>query len=226
VPEVTYTYSLSGDFGGDINISTLFDEIQASAIVNTCYGVSLLGDTVTIGFEGSLSGGDETILDGLVSSHDSTTPIFIEEDPQLSAFTVYDNTGGQAFTGTITVNLDTVKTNTEPTVFSLSADVVTIALEGTYFVSYEGSVDTSGGRTESRWFLQRDSGSGFSTEDGTFSWGYHRNGSQGITTASCTVVLSVAAGDQFRLRAQRNTGGSTLTTQADGSRLTFIRLGN
>ena len=53
--------------------SSLFQEVEASAIVTTLTNVAWSEpDSLSIVFDGTLSGGDETILDGIVTAHDGT----------------------------------------------------------------------------------------------------------------------------------------------------------
>jgi hypothetical protein len=149
--------------------------------------------------------------------------------PQIPGGSVYDATGGQVFAGTVTVNLDTVQalSGDGANFYSLAADVVTVAEAGTYLVSYECSLDKSNGaiRCTSRTFLERDSGGGFTLEPGTDSFAYMRNTASGEGTSVCSTILSIAAGDQFRLRASRFSGAQNLVTVANGTRLTFLRVG-
>jgi hypothetical protein len=65
----SYTYSLSSDFGGNLKPRQLHNNILASAITETLQGIVGTGDVVNIIFDTALSSGDQTILDGLVSSY-------------------------------------------------------------------------------------------------------------------------------------------------------------
>jgi hypothetical protein len=63
------TYSLSGDFSG-LKQDQLHTEIEEEAgITSTIEEVRVEGDVVTIRFATTLSGGEETTLDSLVSGH-------------------------------------------------------------------------------------------------------------------------------------------------------------
>ena len=62
-------------------------------------------------------------------------------------FDAYDNSGGQTVAGTaVTVNLDTVRTNTDSAVFSLASDVLTITLAVTsmLLINYRNTLGTRG----------------------------------------------------------------------------------
>lgn len=66
----TYNYSLSSDFGGNLKSQQLHEEIGAeSGITPNIIAVNTDGDLVDIVFDSSLSGGEETTLNGLVASH-------------------------------------------------------------------------------------------------------------------------------------------------------------
>ena len=67
----TYTYSLASDFGGSIKEHQFHEEVDGESGITsgTLVGINLSGDVVDIIFDGSLSGGEQTTLDGLVSSH-------------------------------------------------------------------------------------------------------------------------------------------------------------
>lgn len=64
-----YNYSISTDFQSGINESQLHSEIVESAIVTELVGITTEADNCDITFGGTLSEGDETILNGLVSAH-------------------------------------------------------------------------------------------------------------------------------------------------------------
>jgi len=72
----TYSYSVTSDFGGTNPIlNQLHNEIDSeSGITKTLNGISKTNDNVDIIFDESLSAGEQTTLDGIVSSH---TPVSI-----------------------------------------------------------------------------------------------------------------------------------------------------
>jgi hypothetical protein len=69
VAATKYTYSISADTANGILGSGLQDEIHASAIVVALDRVESSGDVLDIWMKGSLSAGDETILNGVVGAH-------------------------------------------------------------------------------------------------------------------------------------------------------------
>ena len=73
----TYTYSLSTDFGGQICLTTLTDEILAESAITTdltyiVVAPALRSDDVDIVFDSTLSGSEVTALDGVVATHDGS----------------------------------------------------------------------------------------------------------------------------------------------------------
>ena len=135
-----------------------------------------------------------------------------------SHFDVYDNTGGQAFTtGTITVNLDTIRTDSGASAFTLSADEVTVNETGAFLFTYRVSLSSGGNSSVvGRVWLEKDS----VEIDGSSCYAYLEQTSAN-TTANATVLLEVTEGEVFRIRAARDSGTPTLTTVADGSSLTI-----
>jgi hypothetical protein len=66
----TYSYSLSGDFGGQLNIDQFGYEVKDNVVITTTFiGMSTDGDDIKIYFVSSISGAEETELDALVSAH-------------------------------------------------------------------------------------------------------------------------------------------------------------
>ncbi len=69
----TYTKSLASDFGGNINLATLHTEIvNDGGIVPNLNGINMTDDVIDIIFDSSLSAGEQTTLDNIISSHDSS----------------------------------------------------------------------------------------------------------------------------------------------------------
>lgn len=142
-------------------------------------------------------------------------------------FDVYDNTGGQTFTtSTITLNLDVVRKDTGNSVFTLSADEVTINKTDTFIFIYRTSTDISTGtsRSCSRAILERDTGGGFAEVDGFRGYMYNHTLDEADNTCMVHGVLDVTTGDKFRIRLNREVGGSTIRTIVDASGLTIFSL--
>jgi len=70
VASTEYSYSVAGDtLNGLVDEERLTEEIQASAIVTALDYIATSGDDLSVWMKDALSGGDETILDGLVAAH-------------------------------------------------------------------------------------------------------------------------------------------------------------
>ena len=76
-----YSYSIATDFvnldvAGVVHLGLLQVEVGDSAIASglPLLDVKCAGDTVTFVFTGTLTSGDETILDGIVAAHTGTWP--------------------------------------------------------------------------------------------------------------------------------------------------------
>ncbi|MEM6505315.1 MAG: DUF2793 domain-containing protein [Planctomycetota bacterium] len=161
---------------------------------------------------------------------DSTSwvPIVAGSGALAQVFDAYDATGGQTFTtAEITLNLDTVRKNSDANLFSLASDELTINEAGTYIFIFRVSTDVSTGnaRSASKCWIETDTGGGFATVAGSEGFMYNRTSSLGDNTATVQLALDAAAGDKFRIRANRVNGTDTIATKDNGSGMTVYRLG-
>ena len=145
----------------------------------------------------------------------------------ITGFDVYDNTGGQTFTdGTITLNLDTIRKDTGNNVFILSSDTVQIDSSGIYLITFRVSVDLSAGDGQSSaiaW-LEKDSGGGFATVDGTNGYMFTDTITVGESTCMISIITNVTSGEIFRVQVKRQAGDDTVRTLAEGSSLGIFSL--
>lgn len=140
---------------------------------------------------------------------------------------VYDGLGNQTFTTSpTTINMDVVKKNTNGTIYSISSDVITVSQPGTYLFLYECTLEIASGnsRSESASWLEQNSGAAWEEVQGSRARTYNRMLSEGATTAASGLAFDITAGAQIRLRAQRISGGGTIGTVINGSRLTIMRI--
>ena len=64
------TYSLSTDFGGNVDTDALLGLVQTNVSINTnCGGVGVVGDNVHLFFDSVISGPEKTELDTLVAGY-------------------------------------------------------------------------------------------------------------------------------------------------------------
>lgn len=80
-----YSYSVSGDFPNEkVDVNRLTKEIRESAIVAALDYIDVSSDDCNIWFKDALSGGDQTVLDGIVAAHsgeplpDAAKPVTID----------------------------------------------------------------------------------------------------------------------------------------------------
>lgn len=142
------------------------------------------------------------------------------------AFEAYDNTGGQTTTSSAgtTLNLTTTRQNTGQ--FVLSSNEVTINESGKYLIIFRVSTDVSSGasRSTSSCWLQSNTGSGFSTVPGSFSYMYNRNASHAENTGTTSIILDLVASNSLRIQFNRNSGNDTISTIAGGSGISIVKI--
>lgn len=145
-------------------------------------------------------------------------------------FDVYDSAGG--------LNIDTVGTVVFDTAryligeCSLDSGEITVNPISTVilpdnnylvFISSRVSTDISTGtnRSDSKIWLEMDTGSGFSVIEGTYAYIYNRTSGQGKGSAAICTTVEVPKLTSFkiRVRAQRESGSSNIQTMAGASNL-------
>ena len=151
---------------------------------------------------------------------DPTTPT----DPIGLGISVYDGTGGQAFTGTVQIVFDTVQKNMSTGLYTFDgvAGTIEVLEAGTYEITFDISLNLSGNqRTNSRSFLTRNA----IEVAGTDAFGYHRNTAVGLDTSSMTTIMDLVANDLMAVGAQRLGASGTMLSVSEGSRFTIKRIG-
>jgi hypothetical protein len=134
----------------------------------------------------------------------------------------YNSTGGDSSISNVPVQLNISQTriNTNDSVISLSSDEVTINKIGNFrfsFDCYLNQVSTS--RSEFAFYIEKDSGGGYSEVVATRSANYQRGYDSG-QSSSINCILPVLSGDKFRVMVVRTDGGATTCYQDDnGTRL-------
>lgn len=97
MPVTSYTYTKT------VDVDQLDAEIRASAIITDLAYINTLADALEITMADALSGGDETILDGLVTGHTPPTPLSALDQAKEDAKALIDTAAGQARSRYITV---------------------------------------------------------------------------------------------------------------------------
>ena len=78
----TYTYAVTDFLNDKVQTDRLTQEINSSAIVTTLESIGLDDVECRVQFQDVLSGGDETILDGLVAAHTGAPPTIVNVSTQ------------------------------------------------------------------------------------------------------------------------------------------------
>lgn len=102
----TYTYSISGDtLNGNIHMPKLTDEIFDAGLTTDFEYMNASGDSLLIIYTNALPGGDEIILDGVISNHDGINPNI---DEAIGEFDKADNAGFKdlTYTGDILTKIE------------------------------------------------------------------------------------------------------------------------
>jgi hypothetical protein len=137
---------------------------------------------------------------------------------QQSTVSAYDSTGGQSFTGTVTVSLDSTLV-LDSTFYALTSSEITISFTGRVEISAQCTMRGSGNKASAaESWVERNA----LEIPGTRST-LHLDKSNYGGTGTASVFLEVAAGDIVRLRAQRTQGISSISTRINGSRLSIRR---
>lgn len=138
----------------------------------------------------------------------------------------YDHAGGQAFIvggGPYTLNLDTEKVNSAPTVYVMAADILTLVDAGLYLFSFQLMLSSNGNGVTHAW-LEQDPATGvFSTTLSSVTY-FPTPAINGISTGTVTAILRAGINYRYRVRYEQSHGSTPCTTVADGSKLTVMRL--
>lgn len=117
-----YTYSISGDFpNAKVSLDRLSEEIQTSPIVTALDYVNAAGDDCDIWFKDALSGGDETLLDGIVAAH-SGEPLPEAATPIPTIVDGYTTTTSLAFKEIRAASYNEQSSDAQRSLLSLSAN--------------------------------------------------------------------------------------------------------
>lgn len=142
----------------------------------------------------------------------------------------YDSVGGQDFslgTGPHTLNLDTEKINPAPEIFSISTDVVTIAEAGLYLFTFQLMAAHDGGSSACvvHAYLEEDPDTTvFAQVISAVTYFPMGAIASSISTGVVTALVQVGINYRYRIRFEESYGSSPLTTVADGSKLSIVRL--
>lgn len=141
----------------------------------------------------------------------------------------YDATGGQTYTlGTaaFTLNLDTTRINTAPTVFELASNIVTLKEAGLYLFNYKTTIIHNGGSSSaaSRLWLEEDPDTTvFTLVPATAIYLHQPPIFAASVSGSGFLYIRAGIDYRYRLRLEESSGSSPLITTANGTQLSIIR---
>jgi hypothetical protein len=128
MPATKYTYSISGDFPNQlVDIDRLTREIRQSVIVIALDYINTSGDDCDIWFKDALSGGDETVLDGIVAAHsgdplpDAALPVSISY-AEMTVVDGYTSTASTAFVAVMATTYTQQTSNAQRSLVSSSTN--------------------------------------------------------------------------------------------------------
>lgn len=137
----------------------------------------------------------------------------------------YDGPGGQTFTSAVTVNLDTEKLNAAPTVFSLTADIITLLEAGLYLFNFCATASHSSGSSNATiavWLEEDPATGSFAIIPGTIC--YAVINTVGFVTAVNSSIIRAGIDYRYRLQIARTSGSDTMITVANQSKVSILRL--
>lgn len=171
--------------------------------------------------------GDEVYLAFTKKVYDDIANATTFPSGDLSAISVFDNTGGDTIsTSWTTVNLDSIKNSTsyDSGNYSLASDAVTVNEAGMYLITYEVSayLGAAGTRSGLGATLEVDGGAGYSAVTGAARYAYGRINTEPMGTAGGSIILDLDVGDKVRLSAIGVTQGFVSISGA--SQMSIVKL--
>lgn len=140
----------------------------------------------------------------------------------------YDHAGGQVFIlggGPYTLNLDTEKVNSAPTVYVMTADILTVVDAGLYLFFFQLMLSSNGNGVTHAW-LEEDPATGVFaiTLPAVTFFPTPAININSVSTGVVTALIQVGINYRYRVRYEQSHGSTPCTTVADGSKLTVMRL--
>ena len=139
---------------------------------------------------------------------------------------VYGNTNQSIDAGWTDISWGVQREEFGSFTFTAPGTEVTIVDTSTYLVQVSVTNQALSGtsRSESEFDVQIDTGAGYASVPGSDKYIYHRQSSQGKGTASAQFIWVATAGDKIKVRAQRTSGTTTISTLGDGCQFTLIKM--
>lgn len=210
----TYVYSIVGDFSAGIEPSQLQDAIVASAIATAITRIDTIADVVNIIFPSALSGGDQTLLDGLVAAH---VPVIIDTSEVQAAF-IYSTGTTNVFNETanydIPLNVESILTS--GITHATNSAEIQIAVAGIYRISYKLTTQSTNFASDGRvWLSLKPVAGSFTTITGTE--GHFSSTDPSQVTITGTVIVNITENDIIKLSARGIAADDDFILVADDS---------
>lgn len=143
----------------------------------------------------------------------------------IEYFDCYESTSTNVTSGAV-VPFNQTRQNSDGAIFSLSSGVITISETGVYVFNFQTTTSTTSGSARSTTYawLEEDTGGGFSAVAGSYHYMYNRIAGNGESTGSASLILSVTSGYSYRVYCNRYSGTDTISTLANASRLTIMKI--
>lgn len=217
----TYTYSLSTDFGDNLEPSQLQEEIAASAIVTDVSRIDTVGDVVDIIFVSALSGGDQTILNGLVSAH---VPVPQSSTSSETAY-IYSSGNLNIFneSSVFDVPLNTEVVLTPNITHTSDSEEVKFLISGTYSISYKLTCQSTNNLSSGRAWLSLKPGLG-SYSQITGSEGHYFSTDPDQITITGSIIASITANDTIKLQTQGLGAGDSFILIPNDTNIQILQL--
>lgn len=196
------------------------DELAASGVVAGPYGSATLCPTFAVD------------ADGRITSATNVTISAVTVDPVY--FDAYDTTGNATITNvSSTLVFDTIRyvSGGGSPAFSMASGVVTSAVDIDMAliifrlgVFCDDAVDT---RLEAHTFLEIDTGGGYATIPGSWSYGYTRyfsSNPRSGNSGTVSMLYPISNGDKIRVRKEKTPNAPSCKTEADCSSITIMAL--
>ena len=127
-----------------------------------------------------------------------------------------------------TIDFDTIRYNSNGSIFSESAGEVTMTTTGIhrFHTDVTTKITSGSSRSDTEIELQRKpSGGSFSQVAGTTAINYNRTSGRGEQTASIDILYNVTSGDTYRVVVKRQGGTDTIVVQGGASRFNISSVG-
>lgn len=110
----------------------------------------------------------------------------------------------------LTINISEIESASDPVPYSLSSGELLFKYSDRIYLTYNVSFrNTNNTRSDQKFWIEKDSGSGFQLVDGSEGYVYIRTGNSN-NSGSKTILLNINKGDTIRLRTELDDGSDNI----------------